>query len=402
MGEGTGARELVAVSLPPGPVLVEALRHAWNGGPALAPLSPALPPPARARLLEALRPARLVDGAGVSALPSPRGVPAEVALVIATSGSTGDPKGVELSRAALEASALAGGERLGLTAQDRWLCCLPVSAMGGAAVLVRSLVASSEPVVLPRFAPEAVARAEGVTAVSLVPTLLARLLDAGVDLTRFRHVLLGGAATPPALLARARAAGVRVTPTYGMTETCGGCVYDGVPLRGVEVSAAGGRIRVRGAVLASAYRGAGGREPVVGPDGWLATGDLGRLGADGRLEVLGRADDVIVTGGANVVAGRVAALLAAHPAVADAAVTGLPDPEWGQRVVAVVVPRDPVDPPALAALRDFVAERAPRHEAPRQLVLVDRLPLLDGGKLDRRALRRRAAEAVPPLGDDRC
>lgn len=390
MGERTAQRQLVVVDLAPGPRLVAALRAAWEGGPAVAPLPHGLAPRARAEVLGSLRGSRLVSERGSVPLPDPLAVADDVALVVATSGSTGAPKSVALSRRALETSALAGSVRLGVDRQTRWLCCLPLSSMGGIGVLTRSFVAGSEPVVLRRFTPEGVAQAGDVDALSLVPTMLVRLLDAGVDLARFRHILLGGAGAHPALLARARAAGAAIVTTYGLTETCGGCVYDGVPLDGVEVDVggAGGRIRIRGPVLAEGYRGPDGDAgAVTAADGWLVTADLGRLAADGRLEVLGRADDVIVTGGVNVAAGRVAALLAEHPAVADAAVLGVGDADWGQRVVAVVVPLDPAAPPDLPTLRAFVAERTTSAEAPRQLLLTERLPLLPNGKLDRLALR---------------
>jgi len=390
MGERTAQRQLVVVDLAPGPRLVAALRAAWDGGPAVAPLPRGLAPRARAEVLGSLRGSRLVSERGSVPLPDPLAVADDVALVVATSGSTGAPKSVALSRRALETSALAGSGRLGVDRQTRWLCCLPLSSMGGIGVLTRSFVAGSEPVVLRRFTPEGVAQAGDVDALSLVPTMLVRLLDAGVDLARFRHILLGGAGAHPALLARARAAGAAIVTTYGLTETCGGCVYDGVPLDGVEVDVGGaaGRIRIRGPVLAEGYRGPDGDAgAVTAADGWLVTADLGRLAADGRLEVLGRADDVIVTGGVNVAAGRVAALLAEHPAVADVAVLGVGDADWGQRVVAVVVPLDPAEPPDLPTLRAFVAERTTSAEAPRQLLLTERLPLLPNGKLDRLALR---------------
>ncbi len=349
-------RELMAVALPAGPELFDALVRAWEGGPALLPLHPDLPPQEHDRLLAELRP--------------DRGVDENVVVVIATSGSTGAAKGVELTRAALEHSARASLARLGATRDERWLCCLPPSSIGGLQVLVRSLLLGTEPVMLPRFDLAAVATADAA-AVSLVPTMLNRLLNAGVDLARFRHVLVGGASA---------SAVDGVTRTYGMTETCGGCVYDGVPLDGVEIDLDGDRIRVRGPVLARGYRG-GGRLPIA--DGWLRTDDLGRW-ADGRLEVLGRADEVIISGGANVVPARVAAALAEHPAVAEAAVMGRPDPEWGERVVAVVVPAG--TPPDLVTLRTFLADRLARHELPRELLVVEDLPLLPTGKIDRRTI----------------
>lgn len=390
------ARPLAAVQLPPGPEMVDALRQAWDHGPALLPLSPSLPERELARLLNELRPATLTQAGATTALDGARPVDPEVAVVIATSGSTGAPRGVELTRAALEASAQASLSRLEATPDDRWLCCLPSSSVGGLQVLIRALVLGRPAVLVPRFTPAALAAAPSATHVALVPTMLLRLLDAGVDLGRFRRILLGGAAAPPQLLTRARTAGARVTVTYGMTETAGGCVYDGQPLDGVEVEVdgegEGGRIRIRGAVVCHGYRTRDGRAQPEIREGWLHTDDLGRIGRDGRIEVLGRHDDVIVTGGANVIPARVAALLAGHPGVGGAEVVSRPDPEWGQLLVAVIVPAQRGAAPDLAALRDFLADRATPPELPRELVVLDRLPLLTSGKVDRLALRERVRQ----------
>jgi O-succinylbenzoic acid--CoA ligase len=379
-----------AVVLPPDRTLFESIRRALPGeGPAVLPLDPELPGPALRAILTALRPTHVVTPEGTR--PFPGGVPAapRTALIIATSGSTGTPKGVELTGEALIASAAASLRRLGAEPGERWLCCLPPSHVSGLQVLVRSVLSGSEPLIHPRFSPAAVAES-GADHVSLVPTQLRRLLDHGARLSRFRTILLGGAAAPPGLVA---GAGTRVVTTYGMSETCGGCVYDGVPLDGVEVAAdadgdgLGGRIRIRGPVLFSGYR-LRPRPAVSNLDGgWYVTSDVGEI-TGGRLRVLGRVDDVINTGGRKVAAGPVAGALTGHPAVRDAVVMGRPHPEWGEEVVAVVVPSDPAAPPSLGELRAAVKETLPGYAAPRALEVRDRLPLLPNGKHDLVAIRR--------------
>jgi o-succinylbenzoate---CoA ligase len=389
------------------PRLVELLAAALDGsGPAIAPLDAGLPPARLAGLIDALGPDSVQDTEGVtSARSGPHeGVAEGTAVVVGTSGSTGVPKGVELSAAALRHSARASLDRLGARPGERWLCCLPVTHVAGLAVLVRSLVSGTEPVLAERADAGTVA-ASGCAHVSLVPTQLQRLLvQAGAHgptpLAGFSTVLLGGAATPAGLLEASRDAGVPVVTTYGMTETCGGCVYDGVPLDGVRAEVRDdGRIWISGPVLFSGYLGSGYRGgPRAPADGWFRTGDLGRLDAAGRLTVRGRADDVITTGGHKVVPGEVAAALQSCPGVREAAVVGQPDPEWGERVVAVVVPADPADPPALELLRRHVRERLPRYAIPSRVVMVDAVPMLPSGKYDivrlrQELLRREQTEA---------
>jgi len=377
-------RELHAVVSPATPELFRAVGAALDGsGPAVLPLSPALPAPALRATLDALRPTH-VNGVrregGV-------GVPAEVAVVIATSGSTGVPKGAQLSAEALLASASASLRRLDAAAGERWLCCLPPSHVSGLQVLVRSLLGGTEPIVHDGFSPEDVL-SSGADHVSLVPTQLRRLLQVNSTplrrLSTVKTVLLGGAAAPPGLLTAARAAGARVVTTYGMSETCGGCVYDGEPLDGVGIAVGDdSRIRLSGPVLFSGYRLRPDLTEAARDGGWFLTSDLGAL-EGGRLRVLGRADDVINTGGEKVVAAAVAAVLAEHPAIVDVAVVGRPDPDWGERVVAVVVSSSP---PSLAELRAFAKERLPAYAAPADLVVVTEIPLLANGKPDLAALR---------------
>jgi o-succinylbenzoate---CoA ligase len=397
------------------PRLVELLAAALDGsGPALLPLDAGLPPARLAELIAAFAPDTIEgpDGETTARSGEKKEVAEGTAVIIGTSGSTGTSKGVQLSAAALLHSARASLARIGARPGERWLCCLPGTNIAGLQVLVRSLVSGADPVLASK-ADAATVAASGCAHVSLVPTQLRRLLDPEVDisipLAGFSSVLLGGAAAPPSLLQAARAAGVPVVTTYGMTETCGGCVYDGQPLDGVRVAigdddtpgghaasggnggagGGGGRIWIGGPVLFSGYRSltAAHAADAVLADGWFRTGDLGQLDAAGQLTVRGRADDVINTGGRKVVPGEVAAALESCPGVREVAVVGHPDAEWGERVVAVVVPADPANPPALELLRLHVKNRLPRYAAPSRVVVVDAVPLLPSGKYDIARLR---------------
>jgi len=313
--------------------------------------------------------------------------------VVATSGSSGRPKQVVLSRAAVLASASASAARLGGT--GRWLLALPSSYVAGLNVVVRSLVAGHRPVVLGDRTPVDVPLSGGV--VSVVPTQLHRWLDSPADreaLASFECVLVGGGPVDAALHARARGAGVRLVATYGMAETCGGCVYDGLPLDGVGLAlAADGRVRLTGPMLFEGYLDDPEATHEVLVDGWFVTSDAGRIDEDGRLQVLGRVDDMVVSGGVNVPAAAVAARLREHPRVTSAEVVGLPDPEWGNRVVAVLSLAEPVGTLTLDEVRDWVAERHPRAWAPRDLLVVPALPMLGNGKVDRLAVRELAGGA---------
>jgi O-succinylbenzoic acid--CoA ligase len=239
-----------------------------------------------------------------------------------------------------------------------------------------------------RFDPPAIAAAEDVRWISLVPTMLARLLDAGTDLGRYSAILVGGGGLSDELRRRSAAAGARIVETYGLTESSGGVVYDGRPLRGVRVRTGEAEaIEIAGPTLMAGYR----LDPVATAaaftaDGWLRTRDAGEVDAEGRLRVLGRLDDVIVSGGEKIWPEEVEAALRGHAKVADVAVTGRPDPRWGSRVVAFVVPTDPASPPRLEELRDFAGIRIARFRAPRELVLADHIPRTPTGKVRRSAL----------------
>jgi O-succinylbenzoic acid--CoA ligase len=321
-------------------------------------------------------------------------------LVIETSGSTGEPKRVVLSRAAMRASASATEKRLGEPGQ--WLLNLPATYVAGVQVLFRSVLAGTTPVLLDEHADFATAAAamDGPRRyVSLVPTQLKRMLGSRRDvmaLLGFDTVLVGGAAVEQSLRRRAADAGVPVVATYGMSETCGGCVYDGLPLDGVAVAVgADGRVRIAGPVLFDGYDGPPGQTAEVMQGEWFLTSDLGRLDDDGRLQVLGRVDDVIVSGGVKVPAAAVARRLREHPRVDEAEVVAISDPEWGQRVVAVVVSQSGIatrNVPPLDDLRNWVSQVHPREWAPRQLVRVREIPLLHNGKVDRLAIERMVLE----------
>jgi O-succinylbenzoic acid--CoA ligase len=362
------ARHLTLVPAPD--LTLDHVRAALDGTAPLAVL-PAGPPAAVDAALSALRPEEpLEPGAD---------------LVVVTSGSTGGSRAVLLSASALRASATAALDRIG--GPGSWLLALPVSAVGGLQVLCRSLLAGIAPEVPAKGEPLAAAVARmpaGRRYTSLVPTQLRRFLHGEADALRaFDAILVGGAATDADLLARARDEGVRVVTTYGMTETAGGCVYDGEPLDGVRVRVTDG-IELAGPTLALGYRLDPDGTAEAFADGWFRTRDAGEY-SDGRLTVTGRLDDVVVTGGVNVAPAAVEAALRAHPAVADAVVFGRPDEEWGQRVVAAVVPAPGADP-TLEALRPWVAERLGGPAAPRELHTVAVVPTLHTGKPDRRAV----------------
>jgi o-succinylbenzoate---CoA ligase len=360
--------------------------------------------PARvAELTAAL--AAAVEGSGPAVLPytgtapEPPDAPG-AAVLIATSGSTGTPKLVSLTAAALTASATAAVARLG--GPGRWLLALPTEHAAGIQVVLRALLAGAPPQVQDistgfrpvDFAAASAALGAGRRYTSLVPTQLGRILDAGgpaLDaLCSYAGVLIGGAALSRPLHERATAAGVAVVTTYGMTETAGGCVYDGVPLDGVTVDledddpGAGGRILLGGPTLASGYLGLPAETAEAFTGGRFRTGDLGRL-AGGRLEVLGRADDVIVTGGEKVAPAAVERVLAAQPGVHGVCVVGLPDAEWGQIVAAALVLDDTV---ATEAVTEPVRAALGRHAVPRRVARVAEIPLRGIGKPDRVAVSK--------------
>ncbi len=375
----------VAIEEPPGVAFVVALHACLLAGAVAVPVDPRLAGPERAAVL-----AGTVPYPGEPLVLVPRAAPgravaaddADPALVVHTSGTTGAPKPVLVTHGNVLASALGSAVALGLDERERWLCPLPLSHVGGLMVLLRSAIYATTAVLAPPpFDPGSVARAD-VTLVSLVPTMLARMLDRGLEPPKsLRAVLLGGAPASRDLRERARAAGWPVRATYGLTQACSQVTVaapddvetDGVPLPGTRLRiAADGEIVVEG--------------PTVAGAGPLHTGDLGRLDDRGRLVVVGRKSDTIITGGENVAPAEVESVLLAHPAVQDVAVIGRPDPEWGEAITALVVPAPGAHIDELR-LQAFCFERLARFKVPRRIEQVRGLPRTASGKLLRRELR---------------
>jgi len=363
-------RRVVVLDFPGGPRVVDELRRVWDDGDAAFVLDQRLPRPAAERVVAAMSPSVIRNEGGEALIDGGLPVEPDDALVIATSGTSGEPKGVVLTHAAVEASARATSERIGVRDDDHWLACLPVAHVGGVSVITRALHLGTRLTVLAAFDAEA-AMSSGATLASLVPTALARL-----DASRFRVLLVGGARAPKDLPPN-------VLTTYGMTETGSGVVYSGVPLDGVGVRIDDdGLIHLRGAMLLRTYRN--GVDP-KDSDGWLPTGDVGAwdtTGGDRRLVVHGRRGDMINTGGEKVWPDAVEHALATHPGISEVAIVGLDDPEWGQRVVAVIVPSSG-SVPTLDDIRSTVKATLPAYCAPRQIVLTDSIPRTALGKIRR-------------------
>lgn len=416
-------RALTRLRVEPGPdgvlALAASLPAALAGkGPALAPIPTG--------------PAGYVDRVLAGVRPDDPSAPLEhdeVAVVIATSGSMSEPRGVLFTAENLLASARATQTRLGGPA--RWVLALPVHHVAGLQVLVRAQLAGLAPVPLasvggagrfsaPDFA--AATRAAQVTSAvdgaplntALVPTQLARLIEVGPAavefLAAYDTILIGGAAAPADLVAKARKLGANIITTYGMTETSGGCVYDGIPLPGIDVDIASpdvdgfGRIEIAGPSVALGYRcapeatAAAFAVAASGKDRVHRTCDIGRIDDLARLHIAGRIDDVVQVGGVNVSLAAVATVIRAHPDVLDAAVVATPDAQWGSRITAFVVPAPGVSAASERLVRTVTQDTAQTlgaAAAPREVVLVSALPILPAGKIDHGALRERAASGLP-------
>jgi O-succinylbenzoic acid--CoA ligase len=368
-------RALVALVMPAGPAFVTELRRAWDDGDAVLPVDVRLPGAERDRLIEVIGPSVVVDERGArTTRAGARPVEPGDALVVATSGTTGTPKGVVLTHDAVRASAVATTARLGIDPhRHRWLCCLPVAHVGGLSVITRALLTQTPLEVHAGFDAAAVTDAAraGATHTSLVTAALAR-----IDASRFERILLGGAAAPAHVPPNC-------TLTYGMTETGSGIWYDDRALDGVEIDIRHGEIHVRAPMLLRAYRTAAADTDPKSADGWFATGDAGERTPDGGLVVHGRGSQVIVTGGEKVWPERVERVLAAHPAVADVLVTRRDDPAWGHVVVARVVLAADADALDLDELRDFARDVLAPYELPRTIEIVPSLERTALGKLRR-------------------
>ena len=382
---GIGAGDRVALALP-SEELVVALHACLLIGAAALPVDLRLTADEQAArtATAALVLGRPVEGEPIDPTPA-AAAETETATVMFTSATTAGPKEVALSHDNWIWNAVGSALALGLDRDERWLCPMPLAHVGGLSIQIRSAIYATEVLLHERFDTAAALAAlmdhgERVTLVSLVPTMLARLLEAGLrEPPTLRWALLGGGPIAPALLERAHAAGVPVAPSYGMTEACSQIATAGWPLLGTEVALGpDGEVLVRGRTVAAG---------ALAPDGWLHTGDRGAFDADGRLLIEGRIADTIITGGENVSPAEVEAALLEHPEIQDAAVLGRPDPEWGETVVAQLVLRDREAAVPEADLRAHCAARLAPFKVPKRFESVAAVPRGMTGKLLRRELR---------------
>ena len=368
---------LIALDMPASQTFVDLVQRAWSNGDAVLPIDQRLRPAGKKMLLDAMAPSEIIDASfTASSLPNGRPMQDGDALVIASSGSTGAPKGIIHTHSSLLAGAQASASRLQLSANDHWLVCIPVSHVGGFSVIARAMHTSAALTLHPAFDAAAVEQAQkdGVTHTSLVATALSR-----IDTSLFRTILLGGSSAPDNLPNN-------IITTYGMTETGGGVVYNGQPLDNVEIKIVDAEIFLRCPMLMRAYRD---DQTISEEGGWYATGDIGEIDNNGKLSVHGRRSDMIITGGENVWPSVVENSLASHPIVNQVVVRGMPDTTWGQRVVAYVVLNDSSqtsEVKLLSDLREHVKQTLPAFCAPQQIVVLAEIPRTSLGKVDVQAL----------------
>jgi O-succinylbenzoic acid--CoA ligase len=367
---------LIALDMPASKTFVELVQRVWSNGDAVLPIDQRLPQHGKKLLLDAMSPSEIIDASfDSSALPDGRPMQDGEALVIASSGSTGSPKGIIHTHSSILAGAQASASRLQLTASDHWLVCIPVSHVGGFSVISRAMHTGAALSLHPNFDVTAVRQAaeNGATHTSLVATALSR-----IDTSLFKTILLGGSSAPANLPNN-------VITTYGMTETGGGVVYNGEPLSNVEIKIEEGEIYLRCPMLTCGYRN---DQTLSLKDGWYATGDMGEIN-NGKLSVHGRKTDMIITGGENVWPSAVEASLSSHPMINQVVVRGTPDTNWGQRVVAYVVLNGSLntsEESLLSNLREHVKHTLPAFCAPQQLIVLNQIPRTSLGKVDAQAL----------------
>ena len=368
---------LIALDMPASQTFVDLVQRAWSNGDAILPIDQRLRPAGKKMLMDTMAPSEIIDASfTASTLPNGRPMQDGDALVIASSGSTGSPKGIIHTHSSLLAGAQASAARLQLTSDDHWLVCIPVSHVGGFSVIARALHTSAALTLHPAFDAVAVQEAarNGATHTSLVATALSR-----IDTSLFKSILLGGSSAPANLSSN-------VITTYGMTETGGGVVYNGLPLENVEVKIVKGEILLRCPMLMRAYCD---DQTIPTEDGWYATSDMGEIDENGKLSVHGRRSDMIITGGENVWPSVVEHSMSSHPMIDQVVVRGTPDTTWGQRVVAYVVLNDSAqtsDASLLSDLRDHVKQSLPAFYAPQQIVVLAEIPRTSLGKVDLQAL----------------
>ncbi len=361
----------------------------WERGEAVLPLNPALAPPETRRLMELAQPTHVIDADGRRPLANGKPVGEDTAAIVCTSGTTGAAKAVALSRSGLQVMGEGVATAIGATQDDRWLACHPLFFVAGLAILGRSWVTGVPVTVHNGFDLERVMiapKVEGVTIISVVPTTLRRIVQAH-GLGDFRAAIVGGAPLPDHQREQALASGAEIFDAYGLTESWGGAVTNGVANNGVELTLlADDEVGLRGAPITLGYRNDDAlTAESFTSDGWFRTGDVGRI-IDGKLAIVDRIKDLIITGGVNVGPTEVEAVLLQHPQVADVCVIGVADEEWGERIVACVVPSESTNPPTLEGLRNFSRQHLAVAKAPKELRLVTEIPRSPAGKPLRRIL----------------
>ena len=361
---------LVALDIIPGQFFVDQMKKVWDNGDAILPIDQRLPVFAKQQLISQLGASFVIGPQGdVSSTSSGFAVEVGDALVIATSGSTGAPKGVVHTHESILAAVVAGGNRIDCSNTDHWLSCLPLAHVGGLSVVLRALHYGSKLTIEPRAQGSTIANAlnHGATLTSLVPTILQR-----VDVSNFRAVLVGGSAMIEALPKNA-------ISTYGLTESMGGIVYNGHALDGAEIRINyEEEIEIRGQMLFRNYRDGSDPKSI---DGWFATADLGEIDSNSRLRVLGRKDDLIISGGHKVWPSMVERALMLHPNISDVCVKGVPDPTWGNAVTAWIVGKESTTNLSLGDIRDFLSDTLPDYSAPKKIYWLQEIPRNALGKV---------------------